>query len=133
PGFGGSSGIELQVLDRSGGSFNELNTVQRQFLMDLMERSEIQYAQSSFNTEYPQYEIMLNVPHAKESGVSVSNILSTLQGYIGGIYAADFTRFGKQYRVYVQALPEDRTSPEDLNSMYVRTDAGDMAPITEFV
>ena len=133
PGFGVSSGFELQVLDRSGGSFSELDDVTRNYLRQLMQRPEVQYAQSSFNTHYPQYEIELNVARAKEAGVSINSIFNTLQGYIGGIYTADFTRFGKQYRVYVQALPEDRGTAEDLNTMYVRNDQGGMAPITEFV
>lgn len=133
PGFGVSSGFELQVLDRSGGSFNELDSVSRDYLRQLSERPEIQFAQSSFNTNYPQYEIILNVPKAKEAGVSVSSIFSTLQGYIGGVYAADFARFGKQYRVYVQSLPEDRARAENLNSLFVRNASGEMAPITSFV
>lgn len=133
PGFGVSSGFELQVLDRMGGSFTELDSVAQEYLLELSERPEIQFAQSSFNTNYPQYEIILNVPRAKEAGVSVSSIFSTLQGYIGGVYAADFARFGKQYRVYVQSLPEDRARPEDLNSLFVRNADGAMAPITAFV
>ena len=75
----------------------------------------------------------VNVPLAKEKGVPVNSLFSTLQGYIGGIYASDFARFGKQFRVYIQALPEDRADVDALNSMYVRTDNGDMAPITQFV
>src|SRR5690606_21576565 len=67
------------------------------------------------------------------SGVSISSIFGTLQGYIGGIYAADFARFGKQYRVYVQALPEDRATTDNLNAIFVRTASGKMAPITEFI
>ena len=98
-----------------------------------MQRPEILYAQSSFNTKYPQYEINLNVPKAKEAGVAISSIFATLQGYIGGIYAADFSRFGKQYRVYVQALPEDRATVGSLNALFVRNASGEMAPITEFV
>src|SRR5690554_5461979 len=133
PGFGVSSGFEVQVLDRFGGSFTELDETAQEYLRQLMARPEIQYAQSSFNTNYPQYEIDLNVPKAKEAGVSVSSIFSTLQGYIGGIYAADFARFGKQYRVFVQALPEDKTRKSDLNSLFVRNAQGEMAPITEFV
>lgn len=133
PGFGVSSGFELQVLDRMGGSFTALDSVTQAYLQRLAERPEIQFAQSSFNTNYPQYEIVLNVPKAKEAGVSVSDIFSALQGYIGGIYAADFARFGKQYRVYVQALPEDRAKVEDLNSLFVRNSEGSMAPITAFV
>ena len=133
PGFGVSSGFELKVLDRLGGSFTDLDRVTQDYLQQLMQRPEILFAQSSFNTKYPQYEISLNVPKAKEAGVSISSIFATLQGYIGGIYAADFARFGKQYRVYVQALPEDRASVNNLNTLFVRNAAGDMAPITEFV
>tara|TARA_R100000935_G_scaffold3137_1_gene8269 strand:- start:1094 stop:4240 length:3147 start_codon:yes stop_codon:yes gene_type:complete len=133
PGFGVSSGFEMQILDRSGGSFEDLDQATQNYLAELMQRPEILYAQSSFNTNYPQYEIDLNVPKAKEAGVSISSIFSTLQAYIGGVYAADFARFGKQYRVYVQALPEDRATTSDLNSLFVRNSAGEMAPITEFV
>lgn len=133
PGFGLSSGFEMNILDRLGGNFTELDRVIKEFLGQLMQRPEILYAQSSFNTNYPQYEIDLNVPKAKEAGVSISSIFSTLQGYIGGIYAADFSRFGKQYRVFVQALPEDRATVDNLNALFVRNAAGEMAPITEFV
>lgn len=133
PGFGISSGFELNILDRLGGDFTELDNVSKDFLGKLMQRPEIAYAQSSFNTNYPQYEIMLNVPKAKEAGVSISSIFATLQGYIGGIYAADFSRFGKQYRVFVQALPIDRATTENLNTMFVRNAKGEMAPITAFV
>jgi HAE1 family hydrophobic/amphiphilic exporter-1 len=75
----------------------------------------------------------INVERAKESGVSTSNILATLQGYIGGYYASDFSRFGKQFRVFVQALPEDRVNQESLNSIFVKTTSGEMAPISQFV
>ena len=133
PGFGNSAGVEVNLLDKSGGSFSDLDEQNQEFIAKLSQRPEIQYAQSSFNTKYPQYEIELNVPRAKELGVSVSSIFRTLQGYIGGIFAADFSRFGKQYRVYVQALPEDRADKDALNSLYVRTDSGEMTPITQFV
>ena len=133
PGYGFSSGFELKLLDKSGGSLNEFNDVTNQYLNELMKRPEIMYAQTSFNTSYAQYEIELNVARAKQSGVSVSNIFSALQGYIGGIYAADFTRYGKQYRVMIQAQPEDRAQQSDLNKIFVRTTSGEMTPITQFV
>ena len=133
PGFGNSAGVEVNLLDRSGGSFNELDKVTQEFAGKLSQRPEIQYAQSSFNTKYPQYEIELNAELAKELGVPISDIFSTLQGYIGSIFAADFSRFGKQYRVYVQALPEDRADESDLGKLYVRTKTGEMTPITAFV
>ncbi|EWH13784.1 hydrophobe/amphiphile efflux-1 (HAE1) family transporter [Cellulophaga geojensis KL-A] len=132
-GFGNSAGFEVNLLDKFGGEFTELDKTNKEFAMALMSHPEIKYAQSSFNTSYPQYEMDINVPLAKEKGVSVSSIFSTLQGYIGGVYASDFSRFGKQFRVYIQALPDDRASVDDLNSMYVRTDAGEMTPITQFV
>jgi HAE1 family hydrophobic/amphiphilic exporter-1 len=133
PGFGVSAGFQVQLLDKSGGDLNNFNQVTRNYIGELMKRPEIQYAQTSFNTGYAQYQIELNIPRAKQSGVSVSAIFSALQGYIGGIYAADFTRYGKQFRVMIQALPEDRTSEQDLQKIFVRTASGNMAPITQFM
>ncbi len=133
PGFGLSGGFEVNLMDKSGGSFEELDAATQQFIGNLMKHPEIQYGQSSFNTKYPQYEMDIDVPLAKKYGVSVSSIFSTLQGYIGGVYAADFARFGKQYRVYVQAQPEDRSDASSLNELYIKTGSGDMAPITQFV
>ena len=133
PGFSASAGAEVNLLDQSGGAFTELDKTNQEFIQSLMQHPEVQYAQSAFNTRYPQYEMDINVPVAKEKGVSISSIFTTLQGYIGGIYAADFARFGKQYRVYIQSLPEDRTSESDLNKLFVRTNSGEMAPITQFI
>ena len=133
PGFGQAAGAEVNLLDRSGGSFEELDKVNQDFIAQLIQRPEIRFAQSSFNTVYPQYELEVNVPLAKESGVPISSIFSTLQGYIGSLFAADFSRFGKQYRVYIQALPEDRADEADLNNIYVRTGSNEMAPITQFI
>lgn len=133
PGYGASGGFEVNLQDRMGGSFQELDDQTQEFLMALNQRPEIQYATSSFSTNYPQYQMDINIPVAKEFGVSVNSIFRTLQGYIGGIYTADFSLFGKQYKVYVQAAPEDRISKEDLNKMYVRTNTGEMAAISQFV
>lgn len=132
-GYGAADGFQFELLDRSGGSFTDLNNETQSFLKELSKRPEIQYAQTSFSTGYPQYELQVDVPRTKEAGVSVNSILQTLQGYIGGIYTADFSRFGKQYRVYVQSLPKDRTDIADLNSIFVRNNQGEMAPISEFV
>ncbi|MEH0007350.1 MAG: efflux RND transporter permease subunit [Flavobacteriales bacterium] len=133
PGFGISSSVQVNLLDRYGGAFSKLDKVNRAFIRSLMKHPGVRYAKSAFNTEYPQYEMTVNAPIAKASGVSISRIFSTLQGYIGGVYASDFTRFGKQYRVYIQALPKDRATESDLNKLYVRTGNGEMAPITQFV
>ncbi|MFD1550834.1 hydrophobe/amphiphile efflux-1 family RND transporter [Putridiphycobacter roseus] len=132
-GFGNSSGFEVNLLDKFGGEFKDLDIANKEFTAALTKHPEIKYAQSSFSTEYPQYEMEINVPLAKDKGVPVNSIFSTLQGYIGGIYASDFSRFGKQFRVYIQALPNDRSDVNDLNSMYVKTGTGEMTPITQFV
>lgn len=133
PGYSASGGFEVNLLDKSGGSFIELSNQNEEFVRKLNERPEIQYAQSSFNTDFPQYRLDIDVPLAMEAGVDINSIFRTLQGYIGGIYAADFSRFGKQYRIYIQAPPENRMSVADVNSMYVRTTSGEMAPITQFI
>ena len=133
PGFGSSDGFSAVLLDKSGGEITELSKVTQDFVAALSQKPEIQFANTSFNTNYPQFEMVVNVPRAKESGVSLNSILSTMQGYIGGVYASDFTKYGKQFRVMIQALPEDRTTPEKLNSIFVRTASGAMAPISQFV
>lgn len=133
PGFGASAGFEAVLLDKSGGEYKQLDKTAQEFISKLIERPEIEFAQTSFNTKFPQYQMNINVPVAENAGVSVSDILSTMQGYIGGIYTADFTKYGKQFRVMVQALPEARSSAESLNSLFVRTKSGAMAPISQFV
>lgn len=132
-GYGVAEGFQFELQDKFGGSFQNLDKQAREYLAELSKRPEILYAQTSFNTNYPQYELNINIPRTKEAGISVSSIFQALQGYIGGIYAADFSRFGKQYRVYIQAFPSARAEVADLNSVYVRNNAGQMAPITEFV
>ena len=133
PGFGAGGGVSFVLLDKAGSELSQVNTDVQKFLTALTQRPEIQYAQTSFNVDYPQYQMDINVERAMQSGVAVSTILSTLQNYIGGYYATDFTLYGKQYRVMVQALPEARKDLNSLNSLYVKTSNGDMAPISEFV
>lgn len=133
PGFGSSDGFSAVLLDKSGGSLRQLDDAAKQYLGALMQRPEIQFAQTSFNTNYPQYEMVIDVPRAKETGVTVTNILSTMQGYVGGVYAADFTKYGKQFRVMVQAFPNARNEPSDLSNIFVKTASGQMAPISQFV
>ncbi|MDQ1162218.1 HAE1 family hydrophobic/amphiphilic exporter-1 [Chryseobacterium sp. SORGH_AS 447] len=133
PGFGNSAGFEMVLLDKSGGDFAELDAKTNEFIGNLMKRPEIEFAQTSFNTKYPQYQMEINVPLAKQLGVSVNSILETMQGYIGGIYSADFTKYGKQFRVMIQALPENRKDASDLNQLYVKTSSGTMSPISQFV
>ena len=133
PGFGASDGFEVQILDRSAGSLRSMDTIANNFAAALTQRSEIGYASNSFSTDFPQLQMDINIPKAKEAGVEISSILRTLQGYIGGLYTADFSRFGKQFRVMVQAKPDDRRDENSLNSMFVRNNNGEMAPVSQFV
>ncbi len=133
PGFGSSDGFSFQLLDRAAGDLKDLDKTASNFVNVLSQRPEISYASNSFSTNFPQLTLDIDVPKAKASGISVSDILSTMQGYIGGFYATDFSRFGKQYRVYVQAEPDDRQDIADLNSMFVRNKDGEMAPVSQFV
>lgn len=132
-GFGTSSGFEFQLQDKTGGELSKFNDNSKKFLEALSNRPEIQYATTSFDINFPQYEMSVNVARAKEANVSVSTILSTMQGYYGGVYSSDFNNFGKQYRVMFQADDQFRTNPETLNKIYVRTDDNIMAPITQFI
>ncbi|WP_426485467.1 efflux RND transporter permease subunit [Flavobacterium sp. 2] len=132
-GFGQSGGFEFQLQDKGGHTTAEFYKVNNEFLAKLSERPEIQYATTPFNPGFPQYMMDINLAKAKDAGVSVNTILSTMQGYYGGLYASNFNKFGKQYRVMIQASPEFRTNTEGLNKIFVRNNAGTMAPITEFV
>ncbi|MBW1655459.1 efflux RND transporter permease subunit [Flavobacterium quisquiliarum] len=132
-GFGQSGGFEFQLQDKGGHTTAEFFKVNNEFLAKLSERPEIQYATTPFNPGFPQYMMDINLAKAKDAGVSVNTILSTMQGYYGGLYASNFNKFGKQYRVMVQASPEFRANTQGLNKIFVRNSAGNMAPITEFV
>ncbi|WP_163397592.1 efflux RND transporter permease subunit [Flavobacterium fluviatile] len=132
-GFGQSGGFEFQLQDKGGHTTAEFYKVNNEFLTKLAERPEIQYATTPFNPGFPQYMMDINLAKAKDAGVSVNSILSTMQGYYGGLYASNFNKFGKQYRVMIQASPEFRTNTQGLNKIFVRNSAGNMAPITEFV
>ena len=132
-GFGNSNGFEFQLQDKTGGSISKFSEVSGKFLGALNQRPEIMYAATSFNTNFPQYEVDVNVPKVKEAGLTVNTVLGTLQGYYGGLYASNFNEFGKQYRVMIQADANYRGTPESLNKIYVRNGSNVMAPISEFV
>ncbi|TKC03854.1 efflux RND transporter permease subunit [Pedobacter frigoris] len=132
-GFGTSGGFEFQLQDKTGGDINKFNTVGNEFLAALSKRPEIQYASTSFNPNFPQFQIDVNVARVKQAGLSVSDVLGVLQGYYGGVYASNFNKFGKQYRVMYQADAQYRANQQSLNSIYVRNSSGTMAPISEFI
>jgi len=131
PGFSANSGLSLVMQDRTGGSLDRFFQIVTDYIAALNKRPEIQMAQTSYNPSYPQYMIHVDVPKCKQAGISPTIVLSTLQGYYGGLYASNFNAYGKLYRVMIQGAPETRMTAESLNNIYVRTPAG-MAPIQEF-
>ena len=131
PGFSANSGLSLVMQDRTGGSLERFFEIVTTFIAELNKRPEIQRAQTSYNPSYPQYMVHVDVAKCKQSNISPSTILSTLQGYYGGLYASNFNAYGKLYRVMIQGTPESRMTSESLNNIYVRTPAG-MSPIEEF-
>ena len=132
-GYGTGSGFELYVQDRSGVSTEELLEVTRSFLYELNKRPEISGAYTTFDTKYPQYMVEVDAVKCLQYGVSPSDVLSALAGYVGGSYSSNLNRFTKLYRVMVQASPESRLNTESLKNMFVRTGSGEMAPIDNFI
>ncbi|MDR1742583.1 MAG: efflux RND transporter permease subunit [Dysgonamonadaceae bacterium] len=132
-GFGMASGVSLKMQDKTGGNIYDFYDVTQDFLSKLEARSEILSASTTFNPNFPQKQIDVNIARVKEAGLSLSDVLTTLQMNIGSLYASNITLFGKPYRVMIQATPEYRRRMEDLNRMYVRTGSGEMTPITEFL
>ena len=131
PGFSANSGVSLVMQDRTGGDLTKFFDIVQDYLKELNKRPEIQMAMTSYNPNYPQYMIHVDVAKCKQSGISPQTVLYTLQGYYGGLYASNFNAYGKLYRVMVQGSPETRMTPESLNSVYVRTPSG-MSPVQEF-
>ncbi|MCM1066746.1 MAG: efflux RND transporter permease subunit [Muribaculaceae bacterium] len=131
-GYSVTNGFEMKMQDRTGGDINQFFGVVQGFLAQLNQQPEIQAAYTTFNPTFPQYMIDIDAAKAKTAGISPSTILSTLQGYYGGMYVSNFNRFGKIYRVMMQAAPESRVDLETLKSIKVRNGA-EMAPISNFV
>ena len=132
-GFGTSSGFEVQLQNKGGDDWADIDQIKNQFLEALNQRPEIQYAISQFSPNFPQYELDVDVEKIKMAGFSTSDIFNALQGYYGGIYSTDFNKFGKQYRVMIQAKPEDRANENSLNKIYVRNTNGESVAVSQFV
>ena len=132
PGYSVSNGFEMNLQDKTGGSLDKFYEVAQDFISKLQARPEIQSAQTSFNPNFPQYMIDIDAAACKKAGLSPNDILTTLQGYYGGLYSSNFNRFGKMYRVMIQAEPNSRTNLESLKSIKIRN-GNEMAPITQFM
>ena len=132
-GYGMGSGFELYVQDRAGGDINTLQKYTTNFIAALNQRPEIQMAYTSFDTKFPQYTVEVDAAKCQRAGVTTTDVLSVLSGFIGGNYSSNFNRFSKLYRVMVQADKTYRLDKDVLNNMFIRTSSGEMAPIGQFV
>ncbi|APA00303.1 efflux RND transporter permease subunit [Flavobacterium commune] len=133
PGFGNTSGFELRLLDKSGGSINNTDEVTKNFIKELNTSPEIQNSFTSFDATFPQYLIHIDYDLAAKKGISVDNAMSTLQTMLGSFYATNFIRFSQMYKVMVQASPQFRQNPESILDMYLKNDAGEMVPFSTFM
>ena len=133
PGFGRINGFELHIQDKHGGTINDLLVYTNRLIAALNERPEISRAYTNFSLKYPQYRVDVDAALCKRHGVSPSEVLAALSGYVGGLYASNFVRFTKLYRVMVQASPEYRLDTESLNNIFVRNGAGEMSPIGQYI
>ena len=133
PGFGRINGFEVHVQDKHGGTIQDLLGYTNKLVAALSERPEIGRAYTNFSLKYPQYRVEVDAALCKRRGVSPSDVLAALSGYVGGTYASNFVRFTKLYRVMVQASPEYRLDTESLNNIFVRTSSGEMSPIGQYL
>lgn len=133
PGFGNTSGFELRLLDKSGGSITNTDKVTKEFIKELNASPEIQNSFTSFDATFPQYMIHIDYDLAAKKGISVDNAMSTLQTMLGSFYATNFIRFSQMYKVMVQASPQFRQNPESILDMYLKNDAGEMVPFSTFI
>ena len=131
-GYSVTNGFELVMQDKTGGDINQFYGIVQNFLGQLNAQPEIQMAYTTFNPAFPQYRVDIDAAKAKQAGLSPAVLLQTLQGYYGGMYVSNFNRFGKIYRVMMQAAPDARVSPETLSSIKVRN-GKEMASISNFL
>lgn len=130
-GYSVNNGVSMVLEDKTGGDLNKFFQISKKYLAELNKRPEIQMAMTSYNPNYPQYMIDIDVAKCKQAGIAPSSVLSTLQGYYGGLYASNFNAYGKLYRVMIQGDVKSREKLDGLNNIYVRTSSG-MSPVKEY-
>ncbi|RYE19192.1 MAG: hydrophobe/amphiphile efflux-1 family RND transporter, partial [Sphingobacteriales bacterium] len=132
-GFGNVDGFEFMLQDKTNGSMGKLDSTTKAFLGALMQKKEIAYAFTTFAAGNPQYQLDVDNAKARQLGVQVGDLLQTLQVYYGSSFVSDFNRFGKYYRVMVQADAKYRNNPTSLNDIFVKNKEGDMVPVNSLV
>ena len=133
-GFGLGAGVEMKLQDRAGsGDLNKFYDITTNFVAKMQQREEVMMAMTNFNPNFPQKQIEADIPKIKAAGLTLTQVMNTLQVYIGSAYISTFNLYGKQFRVMVQADPKYRSKLDDLSGLFVQTSSGAMAPITEFI
>ena len=132
-GYGGNGGFEFSVQGRNGQDVKSLHEVTTRFIEKLSERPEIGEVYSSYDVNYPQYRVDLDVARCKKMGVAPSTVLNEMGAYLGGDYISNFNKYNKVYQVDLQLRPSDRNRPESLASLFVRSESGEMMPINQFI
>lgn len=131
PGYGNSSGFELRILDKTGTNDpKKLEQISKEFAEELNKRKEISNAFSTFDASFPQLLVDIDFQKAAQKNLKVDDILKTIQTFLGSEYATNFIRFGQLYRVMVQASPEFRAKPEDINNLYVKNQSNELVPVS---
>jgi hydrophobe/amphiphile efflux-1 (HAE1) family protein len=133
PGYGNVSGFTMQLQDRSGGSVEQLAGYVKQLQTEAAKRPELSSVNTTFNPFTPQISVELDREKARALGVPVDSVFQTLQAYLSGLYVNDFVRFGKVYKVFLQAEPEFTSQPDEIGQFYVRNNAGQMVPLSTLV
>lgn len=131
-GYGTGNSFELYIQDRSGKGIDALSKVTDDFLAELNKRPEIKMAYTSFSSKFPQYRVDIDEAQCQRAGITTQDVINTLSGYFGSIYASNFNRFTKLYRVIIQAPSDSRNSMQSLDNIYVKATGG-MAPVSQFV
>jgi HAE1 family hydrophobic/amphiphilic exporter-1 len=134
PGYGAAGGFELRLLDKAGtGDFKQMETASRDFVEALNKRPELSSVFTFYSASFPQYMLKIDNDIAKQKGVTIENAMNTLSTLIGSNYETSFIKFGRQYKVMVQALPQYRALPEDVLKLYVKNDHDEMVPFSAFM
>lgn len=134
PGFGAAGGFSVNLLDKTNsGNYTALGEETDKFMAALEKRKELKGLFTFFAANYPQYEIIIDNDVAMQKGVTIRDALDNLSIVVGSTWEQGFVRFGQFYKVYVQAAPEFRRFPEDLDNMFVKNDEGEMVPYSAFM
>ncbi|MFM2198183.1 MAG: hypothetical protein RLZZ505_1615 [Verrucomicrobiota bacterium] len=133
PGYGSVSGFTMQLQERSGGGINELTAALAKVQAAAAKRPEIGRVSTTFSPSTPQISVELDREKARTLGVPVNSVFQTLQAYLSGLYVNDFVKFGRVYKVFLQAEPEFTNTPDDIGNFYVKNSSGGMVPLSTLV